>query len=301
VESTFLRIAGTLDEAFVYRPRTGWETQRITHRPQPTPGYRLCLLDDEDRVLVEVEPSVAARRCAPEDEPALLDVLGYLPLDPGGTAYVLLRGERPLYRRAIPPVPPRVEITQAEVDGERALLRWQASGEGSLRFDVGCRTGPGRVFALARGIEETSLDADLRGVPGPEAWFVVIASDGVRSATALSEVFDLPRRAPRVSLMQPADGQRIPPGQPIDLAGLAVDAGGRALPAEALHFTVDGETLARGVRQTIAGPLSAGEHRIVLEYHAEDVEARAEATIIVDEPDDDYVRWERLVAGVQAP
>jgi hypothetical protein len=119
----------------------------------------------------------------------------------------------------------------------------------------------------------------------------VPATDGPRSARALSEPFPLPERPPVLSVIEPEDGRRFGAHEPISLIGLALDRGGLPLPDGQLVWRLDGEPIAQGQRIVAIAPLAPGHHQIELAYEAREPEVTQSIAIEVMEPSDDRRRW----------
>lgn len=280
---TFLHFEGQLWENMVFEPRPGWETRHVTHFPEVEESeYTLELRDVNGTLLVEVPVEVDFSRASPSvrDEMVVAPILAYLPFREDGRLLVFRRGERVLFQDEIPAEPP--EVGGVKVDKGKtgkATLTWDATttADRPLSFNVGCVVG-GRAFVVARDVPRRRLSVDLDVLPGgADAVLTVQATDGIRSATALSKPFEIPEKPPSVWIQSPAPGQTVPPLQPLTLSGHAIDSTGHTVSADGLEWLIDDDVVAVDTKLTAIGDLEPGQHRVVLRYG----DQRASATITV--------------------
>ena len=93
---------------------------------------------------------------------------------------------------------------------------------------------------LARDLDGYEAEISLDQVPGGEGQLAVLATDGLRSKFAMSEVFAVESKPPTLWISTPVEGIVFPPDQPISLIGQAVDVRATKIPSEELVWSVDG-------------------------------------------------------------
>jgi hypothetical protein len=269
----FLRFAGLLWEDMTFEREAGWETERIADRPKEGSGeYSLELLDADGRALVEVRPPVDFDRATTYPQSGIRNtrVVAYIPFDTGGRELVFRRGDRVIDRREVAAEPPGIRITELKRDDkDRVRIRWQAEqrSQNRLTYRVVYLVDDKRAFSLASGLEKTDFEADLSGLPGSKVGRLsVLATDGVRSAFAVSEPFPVSDKDPRISIQSPQPRQLLQADQPVSLNGQATDVAGASLAHDDLIWLVDGETVAKGTPLAIATGLEPGKHVVTLQY-----------------------------------
>jgi hypothetical protein len=301
----FLRFVGRLWETGEFEPGLGWETPRIARRPRPDPDHRLVLLDQAGAVLVEgaVELRAPTCRTAGADGPAVMPLVGCLPLHPDGRVVLLLRGDRVLHRSTLSAERPTISAPQLHVTADgRVRATWSAEHDRPLRYNVVFIDGRRRAIPVARELLEQAFVLDATDLPGGRGCsLAVLATDGLRSDTARSLPFDLPDRPPRIVILTPSPATSLPPDQPLSLLGHAHDPAGRPLADEHLTWSIDGEIVARGRRLAPAGPLSPGTHRVELAYAREgEPGGRAEVRVEVERRSPAQGEWLRVATSMTA-
>jgi len=297
---TFVRFVGTLWENLDFEPGVGWETPRIARLPTPDPSYQLELLDEAGTVLVARSPEVRFRsQRARDGQMQAAKVLGYVPLRSGGTTIQLRHEGTIVYGTELARARPEVAITRlaAERHGRRVRLTWAASHEKPLTFIVRYLVGARRIMTLARDLTALELAIDTDGLPGGrDCRLVVLATDGLRSAHALSDPFAVPDKPPRVWIGAPAGGDVLAPDQPFTLRGGAMDLAGDSLEDSSLLWVIDGDVVARGCRSALAAPLEPGSHEVALRHiGADGAESEARVEIRVAERTAGQEEWRRML------
>ncbi|MFO1458926.1 MAG: LamG-like jellyroll fold domain-containing protein [Verrucomicrobiota bacterium] len=141
---------------------------------------------------------------------------------------------------------PAVSVEVPELDGDRGTLhvRWKASDPDgdALTFAVQFSPDDGVQWQLLDPlVAATELTVPLDGLPGGARCRIrVTASDGIRTALAESAPFELPNRAPRVSITGILSGETVPFGDGRWLSGLALDNEDGVLEASALRWSLEG-------------------------------------------------------------
>jgi hypothetical protein len=269
-----IRFQGVLWENMVFDHLPGWEADYIpVQRPPRGDGtYLLELRADDGVVLVAVSPRVSFRGpCPPGGGPDFADVLAYVPLHPDGRELLFRRADLKLFRAPVAAAPPALSIDETTlVDEDRVELSWSANHVTPPTFQILYITDDNRVFSLARGLTETTFTADLKGLPGSSNGRLgVLATDGLRSAYALSEDFRVADKRPIVWIQTPGPDDTLPADQPVNLSGQALDVAGFSLPDEPLVWYVDRGIVARSTRLALASGLQPEPHQVHLEYAPE--------------------------------
>lgn len=271
----FIRFAGQLWEDMRFERENGWETERIAERPEEGKGdYVLELRDGNGQVLVSVYPLVDFDRRSTSPQPGMRDtrVIAYLPLHPDGHEIVFRRGDIIIERGQVSEAPPEITIVDLDVrKGDKVRVRWEAKHPEHLRlsYNVVYLVSDKRTFPVARGLDKTEYVADLSRLPGSRGGRLsVLATDGVRSAFAVSKAFAVSTKPPQISIQSPAPGETVPADQPVNLNGQATDVAGASLPHDGLVWRVDGKIVASGMPLALASGLEPGSHKITLEYNS---------------------------------
>jgi hypothetical protein len=303
-----LRFIGRLWENMVFERAPGWETDVVQRRPEPGDGeYQLELRDDRGEVLLRVAPEVDFHRKTTIGPSEMLwaDIVAYVPLHPDGRELVLRRGDLVLHREDVAREPPRIEVTGVEPSSAgRVEIRWRADAPegGELTFDLLYIVGRERAFYIARGVRESSYAADLASYPGGrEIEIAVLASDGTRSAYALSTPFEVEEKPPRVLIHSPRPDAVLPADQPVSLSGQATDVAGATLPREHLRWEVDGREIGRALDVAMATDLEPGRHEVVLRYEDPDgLGGEQRSTFAIAERSEEQQRFAELRAQLRS-
>jgi hypothetical protein len=297
----FLRFVGKLWETGEFEPGIGWETTRISRRPCCTTGYTLQLLDGAGKVLVEAGIEQRVPTCQVQGTHGVTGkkIIGYLPFDGRGRKIIFRQGDLIRYQIEIAATSPHIEITSLEIDGNGCVhVRWNAEHERALWFNVVFVDAKRRAISVARELSDSHLTFATAELPGgPGCSIAVLATDGLRSSMARSEQFDLPQQPLRLVIMMPNDGDYVAPDHPISLLGNAHDMAGRALPDDALVWSIDNRVVARGQRMAPAGPFEPGLHCVELAYlSGDDVVACTQVKIRVPERSPEQHAWRTISA-----
>jgi hypothetical protein len=228
-------------------------------------------------------------------------VVAYVPFDRDGRELVFRRGDRVIDRHDVAAQPPEIRITELKRDDkDRVRIRWHAEqrSEHPLSYRVVYLVDDTRAFSLAAGLEKADFEADLSGLPGSKAGRLsVLATDGVRSAFAVSEPFPVSEKGPRISIHSPQPRQLVPADQPVSLNGQATDVAGASLPHHALIWLVDGQPVAKGSPLAIATGLEPGRHTATLQYQSgKRVEAEGSVEFEVARRSPEQEAFRRLIA-----
>ncbi len=166
-----------------------------------------------------------------------------------------------------------------------ALERSRAVDGGSPYVKVVYRWGEGRFRTVFAGQTRGKITIPADRLPGGEhCEFFVSYSNGVRSAVARTEPFELQPIGPVITMVQPAARMRVPRGTPIELECLVQHPESPSLPlrnSERTRWFVDGEPVATGTIGSLEA-LEEGEHVVTVTSAPDDGdETRAERTLTV--------------------
>lgn len=311
-ERTYLRFDGRLYEDQTFEHIPGWETATRIDRDGDGDGdgekgpYRVELRSADGETLVSravgVEFDIA---CSPGgfDGVSSGRVTAYLPRHPNTRRLTFRRGDRVIFERPVATQRPTIELTAVEGGSKTVDLSWSASarGDADLTYNVGAVVD-GVVVPLAAGLEGVDFSIPVDDVPVSTAAFVVVATDGLRSRSVVSEPIDIHGERPSASvwIQSPPDGGEYPADQPVGLVGNALNPLSGALPAENLRWLVDGDDVAAGMRTAFAADLDPGEHEVTLEYRdgdeADETAVSESVTVTVLEPSEAQLEHRRLMA-----
>jgi hypothetical protein len=160
---------------------------------------------------------------------------------------------------------PSVRVDDPKVGNRTATLEWRGEHpERELAYVVDYSNDGGATWrTIAPSRTSTSLTVDLRRLPGGErCLFRVLATSGIRTATATTSPFKVPRKRRKARIVSPSDGDRVKAGEPLVLVGGGFSPDyGLSAPEEVVWTSdVDG-AIGRGLVAT-APALSPGPHTI---------------------------------------
>ena len=293
----YFRFLGSLREDGVFRRDRGWETPKIAETPRPCPGYQVELLDAQGRVLTAVSPEVDGDDCASVGgRMKFKRVLAYLPNDTDGSVVRFRRGEQVLDERTLAASAPQVSWQSVSVTDRGLLhLRWSSNHSEPLLYDAAMIQGQRGAKILDRS-SATEASIPLANIPFEGVCQVVLlATDGLRSQTATSEVVTLPSRLPEIVILRPSSDEVFSEIEGIPLTGHAIAVDGRTLPDEPLRWTVDGAEVERGRRMGWIGGLTPGTHRIELSWE----QARTGVMVTVRPASSEEDEWTKTWARAQ--
>lgn len=281
-----LVISGRIDRTGRFLPGRCRSTRHVHRWPRVVESAYVAELLDRAGEPVHRVPALVVREqnCDTTDDERYL-VTAYLGLSPEAVVVRLRKDDLVLWRREIPEAPALgVRLDTGAVSRIRpVLLAFDLSepGEGAY-LQLMYQWGERRFHTLDVLDARPEVTVDLADAPGgPACRFVVIYSNGLRSAVAATEEFPLEPLGPSVTIVEPSDGAELLVGRHLVLVGQAVDverAGGAR--DEDLSWWLDGDRVASG---PIAGAdrIAPGEHRVALRYEGPGGAGRAEARITV--------------------
>jgi len=117
---------------------------------------------------------------------------------------VISKGGQEVYARTLSTSAPHVAftgLTEGQKLDNLTTLTWEASnadGE-ALSFRIWYYCSEDDLYLVATDLTGTSYDADLTDYPGTDrGWFVILATDGSRTSTAMSPKVSVPFKAPDI-------------------------------------------------------------------------------------------------------
>lgn len=295
-ETVYLRVAGVVQPNGRYRARPGWVTRHVVFQPGDESRYEALLLDTTGQPLARARMSAGHEACGSWTPTDRSELAAYLPLTDEATEVLVVDTEldSELDRAPIHRAPPLVEVDDVTLTETRLRVRWTAQHPRPVTFNVALFVARDRAFTLAVDERGTHVEADIGHLPGgPECHVVIVATDGVRSATAISDPFPFAGAAARAVILAPEPDTQFAEGEPFSVAGLVVDAGGRSVDEGDLRWTIDGEVIAEGTRLSGVDGLSAGEHVVQLGLATDAPLIAASASIAVLADDEATMEWRR--------
>lgn len=153
------------------------------------------------------------------------------------------------------------------LDGDTVTLAW--SGEDpdgdELTYSAFYSPDGSSWRIVAHDTPRTQVEVHRDQLAGSSTGrIVVIASDGLNSSHAFSELFTVVDNAPTITIDEPVDGQHFSAGQPVFLLASAVDTEGGALTGSSIVWTssLDGH-LGTGEEVVLtAADLAEGRHTV---------------------------------------
>lgn len=277
-----LVLRGHLDRAGVFAPSRMRSTPYVKSWPVVEEGLRGAqydvraeLLDERGEVLHRERAKVTrVVDCAPGDPRQHL-VLAYIGLREDAVDVRLVREDLVLWQQRIPE-PAALELAVRQVSPRKrvATLSFELSEPATddAHLTIVYAWGERRFEVCYLGPPQRRLDIDLADRPGgAECRFLATYSNGMRSAQAVSDVFEVPPVGPVLSIVRPEPGDDVQAHVPVVLEGSVVDRErlGGARADEELWWSVDGEPVGRGPIASVDG-LAEGGHVVELVYRPED-------------------------------
>jgi hypothetical protein len=297
VSGSYIRFTGFLSPTLEFILGQGWETDHIANLPARSKGFAVEVLDAAGAVLAKVAPEIADAECWARGELRTeRRLVGYVPLRPSAAAIRVRHRGKVLHQSDVAPEPPTLQVIDATLEGSRLTARWEGRHDRPLTYNVAWFVGRSRAFPLAVGLSTSEGTFEIGHLPGgPECFVAVVATDGLRSASALSDSLSVAIRQPTMFIASPSEGERFLEGTPISLYGQALDPGGEPLLDGRLEWAVDGKTVEGGGHVAAAVGLDPGRHRITLRFIGGGAEAMASIDILVT-PVPAIEQWQRMSA-----
>jgi hypothetical protein len=174
----------------------------------------------------------------------------------------------------VPREPPHVEILKPrdvyELKG-RVRVVWSGEcGGRALRYMLRYSSDGGKTFrAVAPSLSQTEHIVDLDTLAGGDrCQFQVLATEGIRTGSALSDVFRVPRKGRQVIIASDPSPAAIKQGETLRLRGFAFSPDAGSADPRTLAWTSDRDGALGAGPELVSQSLSPGEHVIAL--HAPD-------------------------------
>ena len=159
---------------------------------------------------------------------------------------VIKRGDKEIFAKTLSKATPAVAFT-GFVEGRQlsnnTTLTWEATdGDGdSLTYQIWYYRNVDERYLVSTNITGTSLEVDLTDYPGTDrGWFVILATDGVRTGMSESPDVSVPYKAPDI-LNNIPDGKRFKVTDIVEIPGKVYDAQDGWLWSEGYEWYVDGK------------------------------------------------------------
>ena len=218
------------------RPSFHYESEPRRKTGRPTP-YGVELRDGHNRPL-EAQRILLTDPYRDLDSPGI-DFFKQIPFDADTARAVFTCSEpgaceqKELLVIDVPREPPKVEILEPRGHRElkgRVRVVWSVRCEGrALRYMLRYSADGGQTFrAVAPSMSETEYVVDLGSLPGGDRCsFQVLATEGIRTGSASSDVFRVPRKTRQGTIANDSPKPQIQQGETLRLRGFAFspDAG----------------------------------------------------------------------------
>lgn len=267
-----LVVRGHLNRAGQFRPRGCRSTPHVRQWPVVEDSEVVIeLLDGEGTVLHREFASVRADIDCKPGAAESFSVTAYIELRDDAVGVRLRRGDVVLWSGEIGH-PATLEVSLKKLTRERATLRLSYSepGDGANLLVV-YQWGDRRFDPVYLGVPTEELVVPMAELPGGDGCrFLVTYSDGLRSASGLTEPFDVKLRGPRIAIVRPEAEVTVIAGTPVILEGMVLDRErlGGARHDEEISWLVDGEPAGSGLIVSVDG-LSEGTHTVEMIYVGE--------------------------------
>src|SRR5258706_13752398 len=296
---TYLKITGWIlpDGRAAFEPFVSVSADRdIPTVPdnETGPTYHLVVYDGLDNPLTDFYfQSMVGTHDQPGDSKFFsLNV----PYDPAIKSARLFKGDQFLARRAATKNMPLVAI-QSPVQGQslkgQQTIVWQGSDPDgdALTYWVDYSVDGGQTWLpLGSSIQENSLQVDFDSVPGlDKAMLKVTVTDGFNTASAESATFDVPKKAPQITLSGVQDGFTTDQGRPFYVEASAFDWEDGAFTDPSAYIWTSDKDGPIGTGPWISPQsLSPGEHTLMVTVRDSDgnvASAAVHVTILASQPE----------------
>lgn len=287
----FVEASGWVSRAGAVEPSLPWNTTMIAEPADDLTGaYSIQAIGADGAVLGQqgFRPAFASLSNPPEDLDTAPFTRVLVPF-PEGTARFRIVDPNDVVRSEVSVTTgiPTVVVTAPSAGQEIAgpyTITWAASDPDSDALFYRVQYSPDGLhwIDLPPSATTTSLAADFSLLPGgDQARVRVTASDGINSATALSEAFSVPLKETEVTIDSPTAGSAYSVVAGILFQGSAYDPQeGEILDSERLVWMSDRDgEIGRGATLFVRRNLSAGRHLIT--FTATDSQGRTASGSVV--------------------
>lgn len=222
--------------------------EALADMPAQNP-YRVRLLTGAGNVLAEYPLLLAGQADGSSNR---LGFAQFVPWLEATRSIQLIKSDLELANTPVSPSTPVISLSPPVVDeaGQFIDLSWAASDPDNdpLLFTIQYSANHGSNWLTLRlhyPYQDVRLDSSM--LPGsPQARLRVFASDGIKTAMAISAPFTLAAHAPRPVIEGVTENELVPFQKTLQLEGLAFDAEDGSLPAGSLEWTLAGPTVHAG-------------------------------------------------------
>lgn len=176
-----------------------------------------------------------------------------------GTALVILRGDKPLWKRAAPKAKLSVSAVKVKaVEGEAIQLSWSATVPAAW---VRVSADEGRTWrSLATGLTERKALIAKAHIPAGKVLFEVVVHDGFNSLRSKPVPFDIPELPPVPAILHPLPGQALDEGETLCLWGSVAGQPGASDGRYTYAWKLDGKEVGDELQVYTQAP-KAGRHQ----------------------------------------
>jgi hypothetical protein len=252
------------------RPSFHYESEPRFKSGRPTP-YGVELRGAHNRPL-ESQRILLTDPYRDLDSPGI-DFFKQIPFDRDTARVVFTCGEpgacepKELLVIDVPPDPPKVAILEPQGGYElKGRVRVVWSSDCGRRYLLRYSNDGGQTFrAVAPSLSETEYTVDLDTLPGGDRCrFQVLATEGIRTGSALSDVFSVARKPRQVVILADAPHTEVGQGQTLWLRGFAFSPEAGSGDPRDLAWSSDKDGELGSGPELVSRGLTPGRHRISL-------------------------------------
>jgi hypothetical protein len=256
------------------RPSFHYESEPRLKSGRPT-QYGIELRDAHNRPL-EAQRILLTDPYRDLDSPGI-DFFKQIPFDPETARVVFTCGapddcdQEELLAIDVPKDPPAVAILeprgQYELKGRVRVVWTGECGGRALRYLLRYSSDGGKTFrAVAPSLSETEYTVDLDTLSGGErCLFQVLATEGIRTGSALSDVFSVPRKGRLPIIVSDPPGAEIVQGGSLRLRGFAFSPDAGSADPRTFVWTSDKDGALGIGSDVVLDRLTPGDHVISLQ------------------------------------
>ena len=188
-----------------------YESPRSSLPENPGGEYSARTYDDKGNQLAAAffNPEYAidhTRDVPPAPEDPVMPVRLALRFDREASKIVIFRGKDEVYSRVVSKKAPEVCFTglaDKQMLPNKTTITWEAAGAGELYFNLWYCPRETELHLIAADVTGSFYNADLTDFPGSRSgYFIIYATDGVRTTEAKSPLISTPFKAPDILTIQ---------------------------------------------------------------------------------------------------
>jgi hypothetical protein len=242
-----------------------------THHGGHSSSVSCELLDGKGEVLAFHRCHLSDMHGADGDAP-FLEFQEVIPWDSRVTSIRFLRAGEVCHVGKVPERPPKIDLHPPAPDRrERNIMRvkWSVDHKERITACLLRYSADGgvtwRVVALDLTEHQCSVDMDL--LPGGDHCLSqVVASAGLRTATAQTEPFAVPRKAMRAHILSPEPGATFVEGDLVLLRGIGFSPDFGTADFQDIVWTSNRDGFIGTGYEVLAQSLSAGRHKLIINF-----------------------------------